>query len=324
MKKRSKITPGRGEGSLASEGFLMARRLFKWWWLKFACVVLAFAIVVELLTRPGTSPSVFSTVNDVAVLTHAKKNGAHFAYRIGRRCELCIRGTYANRDIKTGEVVFSLPLSYGIQLVERRHIAHVAELAYYFLLQVHLSPDFNRSHPHFWESMPTSDDLLHSATLDPAQIAMLHMPHLETDLHQYQLVIEAIYNGSAAVGQDVRLPPLASLLDNDAVSLSTFKHVVGLVDSRMYNVLGKKYMFPVMDMTNFAIGYDNLAPPEYNGTHMLQFAIRGIKRGSELLWNYSPHALHRPDVSIRTYGEIYCSLCILPSELKNPSIHTHV
>ena len=161
--------------------------------------------------------------------------------------------------------------------------------------------------------MPTSDDLLHSATLDPTQIAMLHMPSLETELRLYQSMIEAVYNGSAVVGQSVRLPPLASLLDNDAaVSLSTFKHVVGLVDSRDYSVAGRKYLLPVMDMTNFAIGHDNLGPPvlarQYNGTHMLQFAIRDIKRGSELLWNYSPQVLHRPDVSIKTYGEMSIAL----------------
>lgn len=190
------------------------------------------------------------------------------------------------------------------------------EQAYYLLISAHIGPEFNKSHPYFWQSMPTPDELLDTSMLSEKQLEEIQCDDIIADGKGARVIAEELVHEvhvSAGESQHV-YQPLKELLPWSNIDVETVLYVGALIRSRYFNVIMRDtvhgieqdvivpHLLPIMDMINHSPYLASSSVPEYNGTHMNQFALRDIKEGEEVYWNYYPGVDHRNDYVFRSYG----------------------
>jgi len=187
---------------------------------------------------------------------------------------------------------------------------------------MHLDPSFNVTYATYFSTLPKPDAVVMPQMWSPEHVTALQAPVLEAVADYARRVTEEIYYGNYS---GVSYPPMADSL-GDKMSISSFKYVAALVGSRFFGIDAKdiesnatdashtisensrkqvEYLAPVVDLVNHAndVQGKNAWQTTYKGFLKLR-ALRPIRSGEEVRYNYQPGVVHRNDMSLLIYGFI--------------------
>jgi hypothetical protein len=104
-------------------------------------------------------------------------------------------------------------------MVTKACISFLQEYAYYLMLAAHISGDFNRSHPLFWDSMPKPHEVHDFSFLTDEELQWVQELPLRRRLMDTHAITTAIFNGAFP----------ASVLDGAILQKATVPRTVAAI-----------------------------------------------------------------------------------------------
>lgn len=176
---------------------------------------------------------------------------------------------------------------------------------------MYTDPSFNATYASYLSILPSASELFTPEIWQQDHVDMLQTPALETLAEYTRRSTEEIYHGNFS---EQPYNSVSELLGGDIdVDLNTFKWASAVVGSRYFEVILDKdsgiptrILAPLLYFANHADkGHhsddENAYRTVFNGAVQLR-AKRPIGKGEEIKYNYQPGVVHRPDMSLLTYG----------------------
>ena len=218
---------------------------------------------------------------------------------IGRKCEGCVRGAFAGRSFKEGEIVMSIPEAWSIS-VSCPQDDICSGLAEQLWLT---NPDLKVKFKPFFESLPGPDEVLSYEGFNDTMLDELQSPHLARGVKFY-LSSNSEYDGiiqkiKGATGLE---PPH---------SYSDFLYLSSILTTRTFSFPNTSdRLIPVGDFLNMAgrgsENDHNMIYPSFNpdNQNFEFFAFRDIEAWEEL--QFQTYGIHteKADFALLTYGYI--------------------
>lgn len=220
---------------------------------------------------------------------------------IGRKCEGCVRGAFAGRSFKEGEIVMSIPEAWSIS-VSCPQDDICSGLAEQLWLT---NPDLKVKFKPFFESLPGPDEVLSCEMFNDTMLDELQSPQLARSVKYYNNVHDQVYYDS--IIQEIKdttgLEPPHSYSD--------FLYLSSILTTRTFSFhnTGNR-LIPVGDFLNMAgrgsENDHNMIYPSFNpdNQNFEFFAFRDIEAWEELQFDtYGPHT-EKADFALLIYGYI--------------------
>jgi SET domain len=185
------------------------------------------------------------------------------------------------------------------------------EYARDFVQRMYTDPSFNATYAPYLATLPTKSEFFTPEMWQQDHVAMLQTPALEMLADYARRSTEEIYYGNFSEQPYNSVPEL--LGGKISVDLNTFKWASAVIASRYFGAPLKedsdipiRILAPLLDFANHADeahseDEENAYQTTFNGAVQLR-AKRYIKKGEEIKFNYQPGVVHRPDMSLLSYG----------------------
>ena len=236
------------------------------------------------------------------VLFARKEHGAVADVLVGRKCPECVRGMFASRDLKEGEIVLSIPDSLTIDVSGACPEGYLCG----FVRRLWLEDPGLKTRLHlFFESLPSKDEVLSAETFNDTMIEALQSPHLARGMRYYsEHSDQANFHYIANQIQQSTTTP---------ITFSDWTYLSSMLTTRTFSFpyLGNEgRLIPVGDFFNMCGQGPNENPnmiyPIFdNVTLRFDFrASRHIEAGEEL--KFKSYGIHteRADFALLIYGYV--------------------
>jgi hypothetical protein len=270
--------------------------------------LVAFAVVMVVVQHLHLreKPNVLEQAHLEWLLSH----GARAHVKVGRACTSCPRGLIATRDFKPASLILRIPEAALIKFPHIEHSAFAAEYALDFVHQMYTNSSFNATYAPYLATLPSADELFTPEMWQEDHVAMLQTPALET-LAEYarRSTVEIFYGNFS----EQPYSSVSELLGGKNTDLKTFQWASAVIASRYLaapldedNEIATRILAPLLDFANHAdeahgSNEENAYQTAFKGVVQLR-AKRPIKKGEEIRFNYQSGVIHRPDMSLLSYG----------------------
>lgn len=172
---------------------------------------------------------------------------------------------------------------------------------------MHKDESFNQTYETFFATQPPLQHMLIAETMDEEELDMLQSPGLSDWAVGMRNISREVFEGDFSIsGKQLFNTTLNEAITPATIDFDSFLWVLGLMESREFSFDVRDalevFLMPSIDMLNDCLPGKCNAYRSGDDEFAYGHALKDIKPGDEIVWEYQSNVTHRPDICFAVYG----------------------